>query len=34
VPWFAHNLAVKAAIVARQPRIARALGHRSGPWPY
>jgi predicted O-methyltransferase YrrM len=34
LPWFARNLAVKAAIVARQPRLARALGHRSGPWPY
>jgi hypothetical protein len=34
LPWFARNLVVKAAIVARQPRIARALGHRSGPWPY
>lgn len=34
LPWFARNLVVKAAIVARMPRIARALGHRSGPWPY
>jgi predicted O-methyltransferase YrrM len=34
LPWFARNLLVKAAIVARRPRIARALGHRSGPWPY
>jgi predicted O-methyltransferase YrrM len=34
LPWFARNLLVKAAIVARQPGIARALGHRSGPWPY
>jgi predicted O-methyltransferase YrrM len=34
VPWFARNLVVKAAIVARLPRVARALGHRSGPWPY
>jgi predicted O-methyltransferase YrrM len=34
LPWFARNLAIKAAIVARQPRLARALGHRDGPWPY
>jgi methyltransferase family protein len=34
LPWFARNLAVKAAIVARLPGLARALGHRSGPWPY
>lgn len=34
LPWFARNLVVKAAIVARLPGLARALGHRSGPWPY
>ena len=34
LPWFARNLVVKAAIVARMPWLARALGHRSGPWPY
>jgi SAM-dependent methyltransferase len=34
LPWFARNLVIKAAIVARMPRLARALGHRSGPWPY
>jgi SAM-dependent methyltransferase/predicted O-methyltransferase YrrM len=34
LPWFVRNLAVKAAIVARMPRAARLLGHRSGPWPY
>ena len=34
LPWFARNLVVKAAIVARMPYVARALGHRSGPWPY
>jgi hypothetical protein len=34
LPWFARNLVVKAAIVARLPAVARALGHRSGPWPY
>jgi predicted O-methyltransferase YrrM len=35
LPWFARNLAIKLAIVARQDRIARALGHRPGDeWPY
>jgi predicted O-methyltransferase YrrM len=34
LPWFARNLLVKAAIVCRVPAVARALGHRSGPWPY
>jgi SAM-dependent methyltransferase len=34
LPWFARNLVIKAAIVARMPGLARALGHRSGPWPY
>jgi predicted O-methyltransferase YrrM len=34
LPWFARNLLVKAAIVARRPALARALGHDSGPWPY
>jgi SAM-dependent methyltransferase/predicted O-methyltransferase YrrM len=34
LPWFARNLVVKAALVARLPGVARALGHRSGPWPY
>jgi predicted O-methyltransferase YrrM len=34
LPWFARNLAIKAAIVARLPGLARALGHRDGPWPY
>lgn len=32
--WFARNLAVKAAMVGRMPWLARALGHRDGPWPY
>lgn len=32
--WFARNLAVKLALVARLRPLARALGHRSGPWPY
>jgi Methyltransferase domain len=34
LPWFARNLAVKAAIVAGAHGVARALGHRDGPWPY
>jgi len=34
LPWFARNLAVKLAILARQPRLARLLGHSHGPWPY
>jgi predicted O-methyltransferase YrrM len=34
LPWFARNLAIKAVIVARLPGVARALGHRDGPWPY
>jgi hypothetical protein len=34
LPWFARNLVVKALIVARLRPLARALGHRDGPWPY
>lgn len=34
LPWFARNLVVKALIVARLAPLARALGHRDGPWPY
>ncbi len=34
LPWFARNLVVKLAIVARLRPVARALGHRDGPWPY
>jgi SAM-dependent methyltransferase len=34
LPWFVRNLLVKAAIVARLPWLARALGHREGPWPF
>jgi predicted O-methyltransferase YrrM len=35
LPWFARNLAIKLAIVARAPRVALALGHRPGDeWPY
>jgi hypothetical protein len=32
--WFARNLAVKVAIVTGARPVARALGHREGPWPY
>jgi predicted O-methyltransferase YrrM len=34
LPWFARNLAVKLALVAGPRPLARALGHRDGPWPY
>jgi predicted O-methyltransferase YrrM len=34
IPWFARNLLVKAAIIARLRAVARLLGHRTGPWPY
>ena len=32
--WFARNLAVKVAILTGARPVARALGHRKGPWPY
>jgi predicted O-methyltransferase YrrM len=34
LPWFARNVLVKAALVARLRPLARLLGHRSGDWPY
>jgi len=34
LPWFVRNLAVKLAIVTGARPLARALGHREGPWPY
>jgi predicted O-methyltransferase YrrM len=34
LPWFVRNLVVKAAIVTGLRPVARALGHRHGPWPY
>ena len=34
LPWFARNLLVKLALVLRLRPLARALGHRSGDWPY
>ena len=34
LPWFARNVAIKALILAKQPRAARALGHDGSSWPY
>ncbi|MGH9230914.1 MAG: class I SAM-dependent methyltransferase, partial [Acidimicrobiales bacterium] len=34
LPWFARNLAIKALLVARLGRLARALGHDGETWPY
>jgi hypothetical protein len=34
LPWFARNLAVKLALVARLRPVARLLRHRDGNWPY
>lgn len=34
LPWFVRNVIVKALLVARLDGVARALGHRDGPWPY
>jgi predicted O-methyltransferase YrrM len=34
LPWFLRNVVVKALLVARLPGVARALGHRDGPWPF
>jgi predicted O-methyltransferase YrrM len=34
LPWFARNQLVKIAILAGLRPLARALGHREGPWPY
>ena len=35
LPWFARNVLIKVAIVARAPRpLLRALGHDSRDWPY
>jgi predicted O-methyltransferase YrrM len=34
LPWFVRNVLVKLALVARLQTVARALGHRSGEWPY
>ncbi len=35
LPWFARNVAIKLMLRAGRPRLAAALGHRTGdPWPY
>jgi hypothetical protein len=35
LPWFARNVAVKVALVARAPdSVLRLLGHSSRDWPY
>jgi len=34
LPWFARNVLVKLALVARLRPVARALGHKEGPWPF
>jgi hypothetical protein len=34
LPWFARNLMLKALLLAGRPGLARALGHRTGTWPY
>lgn len=34
VPYFARNLLVKVALVARMAPLARLLGHGDAPWPY
>jgi hypothetical protein len=35
LPWFARNVVIKVAIVARAPRrLLRLLGHDSRDWPY
>jgi len=34
LPWFARNVAVKLALVARLRPLARALGHAGDGWPY
>jgi predicted O-methyltransferase YrrM len=32
--YFARNMAIKVALVARLPPVARVLGHGDEPWPY
>jgi hypothetical protein len=34
IPYFVRNGFIKVAIVAKQPRLARLLGHDTGHWPY
>jgi Methyltransferase domain len=33
LPWFARNVALKAALVLKLRRVARLLGDRTGEWP-
>jgi predicted O-methyltransferase YrrM len=33
LPWFARNLALKAALLLKLRRVARLLGDRTGEWP-
>ena len=33
--YFVRSVAIKSALVARRPRLARAIGHhQDSPWPY
>jgi predicted O-methyltransferase YrrM len=34
IPYFVRNGFIKVALVAKQPRLARLLGHDTGHWPY
>jgi hypothetical protein len=34
LPWFARNVLIKVALVARARPLLRLLGHRSADWPY
>jgi len=34
VPWFVRNVVIKGLLVAKQPKLAKMLGHDGGPWPY
>ncbi len=34
LPWFVRNLAIKALLIARLPRLTRLLGHDGQTWPY
>jgi predicted O-methyltransferase YrrM len=34
LPWFVRNVAIKALIVAKLPKLTRVLGHTGENWPY
>jgi len=34
LPWFFRNVTIKALLVAKQPRLAKLLGHDGEHWPY